>query len=201
MKSYLRQLRISPKKVRVVAALVRNKSVSEALITLKFVPKRSAPIIAKLIASAAANAENNFKQKPENLIVTKVLVDEGKTLKRGRPVSRGRWHPILKRTSKVTVELAPVAEKKDSSKKSPDKKISAAKKAEPIEKKKVEKEFEKPVEKKIEVKMDRKEKEEAKNSEKDNAGEEEVENLDVTNGTEQPAEKKAEITEEHSKEK
>lgn len=106
MKAYLKQIRISPKKVNVVASLVRGKKVTEALTQLKFTPKRSAPVIAKLIASAAANAENNFKQDKEKLVISKIIVNEGVTLKRGMPISRGRWHPIKKRTAKILVELS-----------------------------------------------------------------------------------------------
>jgi large subunit ribosomal protein L22 len=106
LRAFLKQTRISSKKVALVAALVRGKNVSEALTILKFIPKRSAPVLAKLIASAVANAENNLKQNPENLVISKLLVDEGQTLKRGRPISRGRWHQIKKRTSHITVELA-----------------------------------------------------------------------------------------------
>ncbi len=105
MKAYLKQIRISPKKVNVIAALVRGKKVSDALTQLKFTPKRSAPVLAKLIASAAANAENNLKQDREKLIISKIIVNEGVTLKRGMPISRGRWHPIKKRTAKIWVEL------------------------------------------------------------------------------------------------
>ncbi len=112
MKAHLKQVRISPKKVNVIAALVRGKKVSDALTQLKFTPKRSAPVIAKLIASAAANAENNFKQDKEKLIISKIIVNEGMTLKRGRPISRGRWHPIKKRTAKILVELSPTVENK-----------------------------------------------------------------------------------------
>ena len=108
MKAYLKQIRISPKKVNVVATLVRGKSVNEALTMLKFTPKRSAPILAKLIASAAANAENNFKQDKDNLMVSKIVVNAGQTMKRGLPVSRGRWHPILKRSARISVELSPI---------------------------------------------------------------------------------------------
>jgi large subunit ribosomal protein L22 len=112
MKAYLKQTRISPKKVNVVASLVRGKKVTEALTMLKFTPKRSAPILAKLIASAAANAENNFKQDKEKLMISKIIVDAGMTLKRGNPISRGRWHPILKRSSRISVELSPILEEK-----------------------------------------------------------------------------------------
>jgi large subunit ribosomal protein L22 len=106
MKAYLKQVRISPKKVNVVASLVRGKNVNEALNILKFTPKRSAPVLAKLIASAAANAENNFQQDRNKLIVSKIIVNEGATMKRGQPISRGRWHPIKKRTAKIWVELS-----------------------------------------------------------------------------------------------
>lgn len=98
-----------------VAKLVRNKGVGEALTLLKFTPKRSAPVLAKLIASAKANAENNFQQDPQKLVIQKLLVEEGPTFKRGRPISRGRTHRIKKRTSRILVELGvasqPVATK------------------------------------------------------------------------------------------
>jgi large subunit ribosomal protein L22 len=105
--------------------------VKEALVMLKFTPKRSAPILASLIASAAANAENNFKQDADKLFISKLVVNEGQTLKRGLPVSRGRWHPILKRSSRITVELSPL-EAKPEAKKS---KKAKASKAETTEKK------------------------------------------------------------------
>lgn len=103
---------MSSKKVNLIAKLVRGKQVDEALAILKYVPKAAAQPLAKVIQSAAANAEHNFKQKPEALMVKSIVVTEGMTLKRGMPVSRGRWHPILKRASHVTVEVgaaAPVA--------------------------------------------------------------------------------------------
>lgn len=105
MKAVLRYNRISPKKVNLVAGLVRKKSVIEALDILKFTNKSSAPVLAKVIKSAAANAKNNFKQKEENLYVEEIVVTEGPTLKRHMPVSRGRAHPILKRTSHITVKI------------------------------------------------------------------------------------------------
>jgi large subunit ribosomal protein L22 len=159
VKAYLKQVRISPKKVNVVASLVRGKPVKEALTMLKFTPKRSAPILATLIASAAANAENNFKQDADKLFISKLIVNEGQTLKRGLPVSKGRWHPILKRSARITVELSPMEAKPE------EKKVKKTKKAEEVkpeakaEKKeeikaeaKVEKAEEKKVETPIEVK-------------------------------------------------
>lgn len=154
MKAFLRQTRISPKKVAVVAALVRGKPVNEALTMLKFTPKHSAPVLAKLIQSAVANAENNFKQDPEKLIISKLLVNEGMTLKRGRPISRGRWHPIKRRTSRVLVELSPAvvekATKEKVSKVSKVDKVNKEARTEEKPKKEVKAESEKVIEKKKE---------------------------------------------------
>lgn len=105
MKAFLKRARISPKKANLVAALVRRKKVQEAVDTLKFTPKKAAPMLRKLIESAAANAENNFKQKREALYIKEILVTEGPTMKRHVPISRGRVHPVLKRTSHITVKL------------------------------------------------------------------------------------------------
>ena len=163
MKAYLRQTRISPKKVNVVAGLVRGKKVTEALTILKFTPKRSAPVLAKLIASAAANAENNFKQDREKLMISKLIVNAGMTLKRGNPVSRGRWHPILKRSSRITVELSPIVEAKVEPKKTIRKDSKKTEKAEPkIEKSETPKKVEPKVEK-IEPKKEDSEKAEIEN--------------------------------------
>ena len=176
MKAYLKQTRISPKKVNVVASLVRGKKVTEALTMLKFTPKRSAPILAKLIASAAANAENNFKQDKEKLMISKIIVDAGMTLKRGNPISRGRWHPILKRSSRISVELSPALEDKVDSKakKVAEKKevkksesVKDSKKAEKSDEPKVEKEIKKTEVEKVEVKIESKKELKVENS-KDN---------------------------------
>lgn len=109
MKAILRNLRISPKKVNLVAGLVRKKPVAEALSILKFLPKKTAKPLAQVIQSAASNATQNFKQKRESLIIGKIVVNEGVTLKRFRPVSRGRSHPIRKRTSHIMVEVTVMA--------------------------------------------------------------------------------------------
>lgn len=106
MKAIRRYLRISPKKVNLVAALVRGKPVEEALNFLRFTPKRSAKPLMETIRSAVSNAEQNFKQDRKKLYISKIVVNEGSTLKRSRPVSRGRSHPILKRTSHIIVEVA-----------------------------------------------------------------------------------------------
>ncbi len=102
----LRQYRTSPKKVNLVACLVRTLPVTQAIDTLRFTPKKTAPVLKKLIESAIANAENNFKQSKNALYIKEILVSEGPTLKRSVPVSRGRVHPILKRTSNIIVKLA-----------------------------------------------------------------------------------------------
>lgn len=117
MKAHLKQVRISPKKMNLISSMVRGKKLSNALLTLKFMDKKAADILYKLISSAKANAEQNFKQDPEKLMITEIIVNEGTTYKRRQPISRGRAHPILKRTSHVTVtvgvdERAGTAEKK-----------------------------------------------------------------------------------------
>ncbi len=105
MKAYLKNYRQQPRKVRLVADMVRGKKVMRALAELSFLPKDAAMPIHRLISSAIANAENNFKVLKENLIVKEISVDKGITLKRHRPVSRGRAHPIRKRSSNVKVIL------------------------------------------------------------------------------------------------
>lgn len=103
VKASARYVRIAPRKVRVVIDLVRGKSVNEALALLKFVPKRASEPIAKVIASAAANAEHNYNLNKDNLVISQAFVDQGPTLKRYHPRQRGQAFPILKRTSHITV--------------------------------------------------------------------------------------------------
>jgi len=105
MKAVLRRIRISPKKANLIAGMVRGKKVDEALALLKFMPKKGAKIVYKVVNSAASNAKNNFKQNIDDLFITKLLVTKGPTYKRSIPISRGRAHPILKRTSHITVEV------------------------------------------------------------------------------------------------
>lgn len=103
MKAIARHIRISPKKANLVAGLVRLKAAKEALSILKFTPKKAAKILYKVVKSAVSNAENNFKQKLDDLIIKEIIVTEGVTMKRSVPISRGRMHPILKRNSHITV--------------------------------------------------------------------------------------------------
>lgn len=105
MKAHLRQTRISPKKANLIAQMVRRMKASEAIDILAFTPKKAAPLLKKLIESAMANAENNFKQEKNTLHIKEIIVTEGPTYKRRNPISRGRSHPILKRTSHITVIL------------------------------------------------------------------------------------------------
>lgn len=105
MKAHLRNIRISAKKANIVAELVRGKKVTDALDLLKFTPKKAAKILYKVIASATANAENNFKQEKNNLIIKSIFVSDGPTYKRGLPISRGRWHPIRKKTAHITITV------------------------------------------------------------------------------------------------
>ena len=96
---------MSPRKVRLVADLVRGMDVVEAEKHLQFTSKRSAKPILKLLQSAVATALNDFEYKKDNLKIAKIIVNEGPTLKRWRPRAYGRAYQILKRTSHVSIEL------------------------------------------------------------------------------------------------
>jgi large subunit ribosomal protein L22 len=97
---------IPPMKARFLIDMVRGKSVAEALRLLEFTPTPSAKVVAKVIKSAAANAENTFQLPTEDLRVVRIFADEARTLKRFRARSRGRVSPILKRSSHITVFVA-----------------------------------------------------------------------------------------------
>lgn len=107
MKAFLKNIRISPKKLNVVASLVRGESVDRALLILEYAPRKGAKFLYKVIKSAAANAENNHKLDVANLKIGEIVVNKGFTLKRGLPGSRGNWKRIWKRASKVWVTLTP----------------------------------------------------------------------------------------------
>ncbi len=102
-KAVLRGVRISPQKVRLVVDIVRGKRVDMALAMLRNMPQKAAEEIARTIKSAAANAENNFKMSPEDLVVSTIYADEGPAMKRFRPRARGRANVIRKRSSHITV--------------------------------------------------------------------------------------------------
>jgi large subunit ribosomal protein L22 len=103
VKAVAKEVGISPQKVRLVLNMVRGRKVDEALNILGFLPTPTAKAVAKLIKSAVANAENNFQMSPAELRITDIFADQGHTLKRFRPQSRGRVSPILKRASNITV--------------------------------------------------------------------------------------------------
>ena len=97
---------VSPRKVRLMVDMVRGKMVDEALTWLRFTPSPTARVVAKVIKSAAANAENVFQMPLSDLKIVSIFADEARTLKRYRPRSRGRVSPILKRSSHITVIVA-----------------------------------------------------------------------------------------------
>jgi len=86
--------------------MVRGKTVDEALTMLRFAPTPTAKVVAKVIKSAAANAETNYQMTPSDLEIVSIFADEARTLKRYRPRARGRTTPILKRSSHITVIVA-----------------------------------------------------------------------------------------------
>ena len=136
-----RFVRVTPMKARRVGDLVRGLGVDDALATLKFAPQAAAATVYKVVDSAAANAEGTEHLSRADLVVAKVLVDEGPTLKRHRPRAQGRATRIDKRTSHITVVVAPrvedepveknpapakkSAKKADTAKKAPAKKAAA----------------------------------------------------------------------------
>jgi len=93
-------------KVRPLVDMVRGKSVEEALTLLQFTPTPKAKLVAKLVKSAASNAENNFQIDPADLKIVKIYADEARSLRRYRPRSRGRTSPIRKHSSHITVIVA-----------------------------------------------------------------------------------------------
>lgn len=106
VRAVARYIRMSPQKVRLVVDLVRGMDVDEALDILRFTSKAAAKPVAKVIRSAAANAEENYELDLEDLYIAHIVADEGPTLKRGRFGARGRFKPILKRSSHITVVLS-----------------------------------------------------------------------------------------------
>lgn len=100
-------VRVSPRKARLVADQVRGKHIDDARSLLQFSPRTAADDIAKVIESAAANAEANHDLIGDEMIVSEIRVDEGPTLKRFRPRAMGRATPIHKRTCHISVALTP----------------------------------------------------------------------------------------------
>ncbi len=96
-------VRMSPRKVAEVAALVRGRSVEDALVILEHTPRRTATAVSKAIASARANADHNHNYKPATLQIIEISVTPGPRLKRYRPISHGRAHPFQRKTSHIRV--------------------------------------------------------------------------------------------------
>ncbi len=109
MKASLRNYRQSPRKVALVAGLVRGKTAGSALTQLKFTVKRASSPVVKLLESAIANAKNSGVSNPESLIVKEIRVDKGTVLKRMMPRARGSAARILKRSSHIMLTLAEAA--------------------------------------------------------------------------------------------
>ena len=111
MKAYLKNYRQSPRKVRLVANLIRGKSVTKARAILSFTDNKSAPALKKLLESAASNARSQGKSS-DNMMIKEIMVDQGITMKRFRPMSRGRANQFRRRSSKIFLALGEM-EKKD----------------------------------------------------------------------------------------
>lgn len=105
VKASAMSVNMSPRKVGVVASLVRGRSVNDALTILSHVPRRSAVPVRKVIESARANAENNHNYKPDTLQITHISVTPGPRLKRFRPASHGRALPFQRKTSHIFVHV------------------------------------------------------------------------------------------------
>jgi large subunit ribosomal protein L22 len=104
-KASVSQIRIAPKKVRVVLNLVRNRDVGVAMSILENTQKAASVVVSKLIKSAVANAENNYNLNSKNLYIHEIYAGEGSILKRVQPRAKGRCYRIKKRTSRVWVVL------------------------------------------------------------------------------------------------
>jgi len=101
----LNNARISSRKVKIVADLIRGKNANEALAIVKFTPKAASEIIEKLLKSAMANAENNHDMNVSKLYIAEIYANQGPTLKRIRPAAKGSAVRIRKRTSHITIVL------------------------------------------------------------------------------------------------
>lgn len=106
-KAVARYVRIAPRKARMVVDLVRGKSVPAAQEILAFTNRGAAEVVEKTLNSAVANAENQHHVRPESLVVKAAFVDEGPTMKRIRPRAKGSASRIRKRTSHITIIVAP----------------------------------------------------------------------------------------------
>jgi len=99
-------LPISPTKIRLVCDQVRGMNATNAMAVLKFMPQKGAPLVAKVIRSAMANAENNFELDPADMVISHIFANEGPRRQWRRFGARGRFKPLIRRTSHVTVILS-----------------------------------------------------------------------------------------------
>ena len=106
VKAMAKYVRSGPLKIRRIINLLRGKNAEHALAQLKFMPNKGAWLIAKVLKSAIANAKNNYKMKPEELVITEVAADSASIMKRIRPRARGRAFSIKKRISHITVVVS-----------------------------------------------------------------------------------------------
>ena len=103
VRAVAKYIHTSPRKVRLVVDLVRGRPVNEALSLLRFMPQSAAQDVAKVVKSAVANAEQNKHLSAEDLYISRIVADEGPTMKRFRARAHGRASPILKRSTHITV--------------------------------------------------------------------------------------------------
>lgn len=132
IKAELKNYRQSPRKVRLVADLIRGKQVERALVELSHLDKKASLVLKKLVDSAVANAKHNFNIEKDNLFIKEIRVDEGTTMKRWMPGARGRAFPFKRRTCRVFIALdekggKTVVEKAEKAEKKTVKKVVAKK--------------------------------------------------------------------------
>ena len=102
VRAITKNIRVSPRKARLVCDAVRGKDIRQAMAILRFLPQKSAPIIAKTLKSASANAENNYDLDPAVLYVKYIFADDAPQIKRGEFRARGRFNRIIKRSCHIT---------------------------------------------------------------------------------------------------
>lgn len=129
-RAYIKGVAQAPRKVAIVASLVRGRTVADALVILDHTPRRSALAVKKAIQSAAANAKNNDNVDPKTLVLTTVSVTAGARLKRFKPHMRGMALPFQKKSSNILIEVTGVVKEKKALAKKAEVKKTPAKKAE-----------------------------------------------------------------------
>ncbi|UHA71708.1 50S ribosomal protein L22 [Paenibacillus sp. 481] len=105
-KAHANNIRIAPRKIKLVIDLIRGKQVGEAIAILRHTPKSASPVVEKLLNSAIANAEHNYQMDVNKLVIEQVFANQGPTLKRFRPRAMGRASRINKRTSHITLVVS-----------------------------------------------------------------------------------------------